>query len=140
MPNLNNEGVFGISKGQRTHPKTSLHMIGVMVGMQDFSSLCVNHLLLQDVIVDMEKGKATSSASIWRQINLHFILFVSGTAFTIWLTNVGQPMPRLPWMMFAYLEAAWLCLTCFSTNHINSTYIVMRGPLRILISSTYIRL
>ena len=44
---------------------------------------------------------------------------MNGTAFTTWLTDVDQPMPHLPWAMFAYLEAAWLYLTRFSTNHIN---------------------
>ena len=94
-------------------------MIGAMTGMKDFSSLCVNNLTLCDVFTDRAKMTTALSASIWRQINFHFILFVNGAEFTEWVTDVGHEMPHLPWTMFSYLESAWLSIARFATNYAN---------------------
>ena len=60
-----------------------------MFEVKGFSCLCVNNLIVSDMLVHLKKMRAANAESVWHQIVLHFILFVNGEDFTEWIKDVG---------------------------------------------------
>ena len=77
------------SKSQMTHTKTCLQMTGAVLGVKDFSYLCVNNLIVSDMLLYLQKMRSANPESSWCQIVLHFILFVNREDFTEWIKEVG---------------------------------------------------
>jgi hypothetical protein len=109
-----------------TNQKTNvaITLIGTMVDMTYFSSLCINCDTVISAIVD-----STRPQPLYCQILLKFVNLLNNPDFNTWYVATKGSMPSLHWHVYSFLERIFNLFAKYATDFGNVNVMTESCPL-----------